>query len=168
MKNAPLLLILMTCSLCGQTFRTPSTQASAQFYEVPFESVSRDILQNFHKKHPSQKGQRVLARVVRDKVTHYRIEFQGPDSKAVSAVETVKDVENLAVEWLDTNKDGRIDLQKHTFRGTADRDEAFEDTDFDGFFDTFVLYGVGVSEKTVHITVPKPVPAAEMDGDAAK
>ncbi|MES2597648.1 MAG: hypothetical protein V4662_20045 [Verrucomicrobiota bacterium] len=156
-------MILFLGSPLSQSFSAPNGPATVQFYEVPFESVSRDILENFHKKHPNEKGQRVLARASRGKVTHYKVEFTGSDAKTISVVESVKDVATLTVEWLDTNKDGSIDLQKHTFSGTADRDEMLKDEDFDGFFDTFTLFGAGISETPVHIAVPKPV---EMQNEA--
>lgn len=133
------------------------------FFEVPFESVSQDLVESFHKKHPNQTGigTRVTARVAGWKVTHYNIEFPGSDDHTINVVLPVKDVKDLTVEWADRNKDGRVDLQRHFFRGSEDRNEVLTDEDQDGFFDKFTLFGAGIIKKDVRIAVPRRVPAAE-------
>lgn len=51
--------------------------------------------------------------------------------------------------YLDRNRDGRIDEEKHVASDGCDMDWSLIDTDFDGFYDRKVLYGVAVTSQLV-------------------
>ena len=57
----------------------------------------------------------------------------------------------MTITRLDTNRDGKFDVEKHEMPGGSDMDWELTDTDFDGYFDTLTRYGVakGGSGQTV-------------------
>ncbi|MES2921740.1 MAG: hypothetical protein V4819_09340 [Verrucomicrobiota bacterium] len=61
------------------------------------------------------------------------------------------------VSYYDRNADGKVDLEKHRHPGKEDADWVLRDNDFDGKYETKVLYGVAVKESSVDQQVPTGV-----------
>jgi len=62
------------------------------------------------------------------------------------------------VTYYDRNGDGRVDLEKHEYRGVADANWELRDDDFDGRYEKKVVAGYTIIETTVHAPVPANVP----------
>jgi len=59
--------------------------------------------------------------------------------------------------YLDRNGDGIVDMQQVRHKHLADADSDLRDDDFDGRYETKVVYGVGVFEEMVDFPVPTGV-----------
>lgn len=58
------------------------------------------------------------------------------------------------ISYYDRNGDGKVDLEKHQHPGVADADWQLYDDDYDGRYEKKVLFGVGVFESAVDISIP--------------
>lgn len=58
------------------------------------------------------------------------------------------------VFYYDRNRDGKVDLERHHWPGTADADWELRDDNFDGRYEKKVLYGIGIFESAVDLPVP--------------
>ena len=61
------------------------------------------------------------------------------------------------ITYHDRNGDGLVDLQQLRHKTLADADSDLLDNDYDGRYETKIVYGVGVSEETVDLPVPSGV-----------
>lgn len=61
------------------------------------------------------------------------------------------------VTYYDRNGDGRVDLEKHEYRGVADANWERRDDNFDGRYEKKVLYGYAIVTSAVDIPVPSNV-----------
>src|SRR4051812_31460890 len=50
------------------------------------------------------------------------------------------------VHYYDRNGDGKVDQEKHHYRGVADADWELRDDNYDGRYEKRILYGVGIIE----------------------
>jgi hypothetical protein len=62
--------------------------------------------------------------------------------------------------YFDRNGDGKVDQEKHKYRGVADADWELRDEDYDGRYEKKILYGFGIVESTVDLPAPTRVPTA--------
>ena len=70
------------------------------------------------------------------------------------------------VKYEDTNKDGRIDSETHTYPNAYDADWSLDDTNFDGKYDKEITQGVGIIIRRVSIPVPKSIKLVEQGAAA--
>lgn len=68
----------------------------------------------------------------------------------------------VLVTYYDRNRDGRVDLEKHTYPGFADADWELRDDDYDGKYEKKILYGFAVRETAVDLRVPVKVKISRM------
>lgn len=61
------------------------------------------------------------------------------------------------ISYYDRNGDGKVDEEKHHYRGIADMDWELLDDNYDGKYEKKVLYGFAVTESAVNLRVPKNV-----------
>ena len=61
------------------------------------------------------------------------------------------------ITYYDRNGDGKVDQEKHHYRGVADADWELRDDDYNGRYEKKILYGFAVTESTVDIPVPTHV-----------
>ena len=61
------------------------------------------------------------------------------------------------ITYHDRNGDGKVDLERHRYRGHADADWELHDDNFDGKFEARWNYGVGLSKTTVNESIPTNV-----------
>jgi len=61
------------------------------------------------------------------------------------------------ISYYDRNGDGKVDLEKHQYRGVADADWELRDDDYDGRYEKKILFGVGIIESAVDLPVPSHV-----------
>ena len=59
--------------------------------------------------------------------------------------------------YYDRNGDGKVDQEKHQYRGVADADWELQDNDYDGRYEKKILYGFGIVESAVDLPVPTHV-----------
>ncbi len=59
--------------------------------------------------------------------------------------------------YYDRNGDGKVDAEMHKYRGVADADWELRDDDYDGRYETKILYGFAVKESSVDLPVPTHV-----------
>lgn len=61
------------------------------------------------------------------------------------------------ISYRDRNGDGKVDQEKHEYRGVADADWELRDDNCDGRYEKKILYGVGILESAVSLPVPTHV-----------
>lgn len=61
------------------------------------------------------------------------------------------------ITYYDRNSDGKVDQEKHHYRGVADADWELRDDDYNGRYEKKILYGFAVTESAVDIPVPTNV-----------
>src|SRR2546423_11966482 len=61
------------------------------------------------------------------------------------------------VFYYDRNGDGKVDQERHHYRGVADSNWELRDDDYDGRYENKVVFGVGIIESVVDIPVPTNV-----------
>ena len=61
------------------------------------------------------------------------------------------------ITYYDINGDGKVDLEKHHYQGFADADWELRDDDYDGRYETKVLFGFTIITSAVDIPVPANV-----------
>jgi|ERR1043166_8623025 outer membrane biogenesis lipoprotein LolB len=79
----------------------------------------------------------------------------GDKSPDVHPDDALKKLER--VSYYDRNGDGKVDLEMHRYKGAQDADWALHDDDYNGRFETKILYGIGIMKKPVDIPVPTNV-----------
>ena len=62
------------------------------------------------------------------------------------------------VFYYDRNGDGKVDQERHHYRGVADADWELRDDDYDGRFEKKILYGFAVVESAVDFSSSHPRP----------
>jgi hypothetical protein len=60
--------------------------------------------------------------------------------------------------YYDRNGDGRVDQEKHHFRGLADADWELRDDDYNGRYEKKILYGFALTECGIDVPVPTHAP----------
>src|ERR1039457_685886 len=63
----------------------------------------------------------------------------------------------LKISYYDRNSDGKVDQEKHQYRGVCDADWELRDDDFDGRYEKKIEYSLGVLTSAVDIPVPTNV-----------
>lgn len=61
------------------------------------------------------------------------------------------------VLYYDRNGDGRVDQEKHHFRGVADADWELDDDDYNGRYEKKIVYGFALTESGIDLPVPTHV-----------
>lgn len=69
------------------------------------------------------------------------------------------------VSYHDRNGDGRVDIEKHHYRGWADADWEWRDDDHDGRYEQKVLFGYAVFKTPVDIPVATGVTISPLRSD---
>ena len=65
--------------------------------------------------------------------------------------------EDGQVTYHDRDHDGKVDLEKHRYSGSIDRDWQLRDDNFDGRYEKKVIIGVGIITEPVDLPVPTGV-----------
>ena len=61
------------------------------------------------------------------------------------------------ISYFDRDGDGKADLEKHVYPGSADADWLLEDNNHDGRYERKVQFGDGIITSTVDLPVPTGV-----------